>query len=173
MRRGAQQLHGFTPLNGSFARPQVRVAVFGVVVHMGGADVRLGGFESFGDVAHDVGVAEVEADPDIVEVAGVNELGQFFGRGKFVGNVFEQDADAERLGKGAQVLDGGHGGFEFAIVERLVGRAQVLHEVAERDLLGDFEGALDLVHSLDPAGPVGGGDIDRRGAGASPFVVTE
>ena len=47
----------------------------------------------------------------------------------------------------------------------------MLHQEAERNLLGDFEGALDLVHGLDARGAVGGGHVDRRRAGASPFVV--
>ena len=47
----------------------------------------------------------------------------------------------------------------------------MLHQEAKRNLLGDFEGALDFVHGLDAAGAVGGGNVHRRRAGASPFVV--
>ena len=82
-----------------------------------------------------------------------------------------QHSDAERLGEGAQVLDGGHGSFEFLLVESVVGIADVLDQKAERNVLRDFEGALDFVHGLDAAGAVGGGNVHGRRAGASPFVV--
>src|SRR4029077_5521039 len=37
--------------------------------------------------------------------------------------------------------------------------------------LGDFQGAFDLVHGIDAAGAVGGGDVDGRRTGAPPLVV--
>jgi len=73
---------------------------------------------------------------------GSDELDEALGRGKFVGNIFHEHSDAERLSEGAQVLNTGHGGFEFSFVEFFVGIADVLDQKAERDLLGDFEGAL-------------------------------
>src|SRR5258708_5374089 len=45
---------------------------------------------------------EVEADTDIVKVRGVNHLHQFLWRGKFVRNIFQQNAHPERLGKRTQ-----------------------------------------------------------------------
>jgi hypothetical protein len=80
-------------------------------------------------------------------------------------------ADAERLGEGAQVLDRSHGGFEFLFVKGVVGIADVLDEKAERNVFGNFERAFDLVHGVDAAGAVGGGDVDGRRAGASPLVI--
>src|SRR5208282_1829967 len=41
----------------------------------------------------------------------------------------------------------------------------------EWNMLGDFEGAFNLVHGVDAVGPVGGRDVDGRRAGASPLVV--
>ena len=100
-----------------------------------------------------------------------DELDEALGSGKFVGNIFHEHSYAERLGEGAQMLDAGHGGFEFLFVEGFVGIADVLDEKAERDVLGDFEGAFDFVHGIDASGAVGGGDVDGRRTGASPLVV--
>jgi len=41
---------------------------------------------------------------------------------------FDEHFDAERLGKGAQVLDRSHGGLELFLVERVVEIADVLNE---------------------------------------------
>jgi hypothetical protein len=54
-----------------------------------------------------VGVAYVEADADAVEVAYAEDLQNVLGGGDFVLQVFDQEADAERVGEGLEVLDGG------------------------------------------------------------------
>ena len=61
-----------------------------------------------------VRVAYVEGDADVVEVADVEDFEQVLGGGDFVLQVFEQDFDAERVGEGLEVLDGGEGVFEGA-----------------------------------------------------------
>ena len=47
----------------------------------------------------------------------------------------------------------------------------MLHQKAERNLFGDFQSALDLVHGLDAARAIGRGNVDGRRAGASPLVI--
>ena len=123
------------------------------------------------DRTHHVSVPEIEADADVIKVRPANHLHQPVWRGKLVGNIFQQNPHSERLGEGAQVFDRSHGRFEFFLVETFVGSAQMLHQKAERNLLGDFESALDLVHGIDASGAVGGSNVDRRRAGASPLVV--
>src|ERR1700722_14369297 len=113
----------------------------------------------------------IEADSDVVEVHGFDELNETIGSGEFVRNIFDQYSDSERLGEGAQELDGGHCGLEFLFVKGVVGIADMLHQEAEGDMLGDFESTLDLVHGIDTTGAVGGGDVDRRAARTSPFIV--
>src|SRR5579862_6137758 len=92
---------------------------------------------------------EVETDADVVEVRAADHLHQAVWRGEFVRNVFQQNSYAEGLGKRTQVFDGGHRRFEFLLAETFVGRTQMLHQETKRDLLGNLEGALDLVHGVE------------------------
>jgi hypothetical protein len=48
--------------------------------------------------------------------------------------------------------------------------SHVLYQKAERNLLGYFDGALDLIHGLDALRPVGGGHIHGRRARAARLV---
>src|SRR5450631_80652 len=131
LRGCAQQFHGLLPVDRSVAGPEVRVFIFVVVVHMSRADVVLEDSEAFGDAVHHVRVAAIEADADVVEMHGFDELDQTVGRGQFVGNIFNEHSYAERFGEGAQVLNGGHRGFEFLFVEGVVRIADVLDEKTE------------------------------------------
>jgi hypothetical protein len=74
------------------------------------------------------------------------------GGGGIAEQVFHQQTHAQRTGKGAQVLKGGKGVLDGARRPLVVPLAQMHHEVAEGDVLGGFEGALDFVHRLDAAG---------------------
>ena len=100
----------------------------------------------------EVSVAYVEGDADVVEVADVEDFEEVFGRGDFVLQVFEEDLDAERVGEGFEVLDGGEGVFEGAGVPGVVLEAEVKGDGGDGDLLGGLEGALDLVHGVDAVG---------------------
>ncbi len=77
----------------------------------GGVDADVGFFG-----VGEVGVAEVEADADVVEVADAEDLEEVLGGGDFVLEVFEEEADAEGVGEGFEVLDGGEGVLEGAEV---------------------------------------------------------
>src|SRR5580698_3433665 len=126
-----------------------------VVVDVGGANMIFKGGEAGGDAIHHVGVTAIEADSDVVKVHGLDEFDEAVRGRKFVGNIFDEHSYSERLGEGAEVLDGSHGGFELFFVEGVVGIADVLHEKAKWNVLGDFEGAFDLVHGINAAGAVG------------------
>src|SRR5207302_8288552 len=71
------------------------------------------------------------------------------------------------------MFDRSHSRFELAIIERLATRAHVLYQKTERNLLGDLQSSLDFIHRLDPVGTIGRGHVHRRGACASPFVISE
>ena len=103
----------------------------------------------------EVGVAYVEADAYAVEVAYAEDLQNVLGGGDFVLEIFEKEADAEGVGEGLEVLDGGEGVFEGAEVPVVVLVAEVEGAGGDGDLLGGLEGALDLVHGGDAAGLFG------------------
>ena len=127
-----------------------------------------------GGVGTEVGVTEVESDAYVVEVADAEDFEQVVGGGDFVREVFEEDLDAEGVGEGFEVLDGGEGVLEGAEVPGVVFEAEVEGDGGDGDLLGGFEGALDLVHGVDAAGffgvdaVAGGWDVagPERGGGA-------
>ena len=128
-----------------------------VVVEVELGDAGFEEFEGFVDAdvffgLGEVGVADVEADADAVEVADAEDFEEVLGGGDFVLQVFEEDADAERVGEGLEVLDGGEGVFEGAGVPGVVLVAEVEDAGVDGDLLGGLEGALDLVHGGDAVG---------------------
>ncbi len=116
-------------------------------------------------------MSEIETYANVVEVRAPDHLDQPVRRRKFVRNILQEDAYAQRLGKGPQVLDGGHRRLELLFAETLVRRSEMLHQETERNLLGNFKGALDLVHGVDARCAVGGGNVDRRRPCPSPLVV--
>ena len=154
------------------------VVVFGavVVVEVELGDAGLEEFEGFVDAdvlfgADEVGVADVEADADAVEVADAEDFEDVFGGGDFVLQVFDEDADAEGVGEGLEVLDGGEGVFEGAGVPGVVLEAEVEDAGGDGDLLGGLEGALDLVHGGDAVGFFGVDEVEVRGDVAGPLGV--
>ena len=120
----------------------------------------------------EVGVAYVEADADAVEVADVEDFEDVLGRGDFVLQVFDEEADAEGVGEGLEVLDGGEGVFEGAGVPGVALLAEVEDAGADGNLLGGLEGALDLVHGGDAVGFFGVDEIDVRGDVAGPLAAS-
>lgn len=110
-------------------------------------------------------MAKVEGDAYVVEVADAEDFEKVVGGGDFVLEVFEEDFDAEGVGEGFEVFDGGEGVFEGAEVPGVVFEAEVEGDGGDGDLLGGLEGALDLVHGVDAAGFLrvdeveGGGDV--------------
>jgi hypothetical protein len=107
-----------------------------------------------------VEVAEVEADADRVEVAGLEDVEQVVGGSDFVLHGFEQEADPERGGEGLEVLDGGEGVVDGGFVPGRIFEAEVQDDGGEGHLLGGFEGALDLVDGGDAADLLGVDDVE-------------
>ena len=111
-------------------------------------------------------MSEIEADADIVEVrAGMSStrrsgvessLGMFSSRMRTPSGL----ANARRCSMEVMAAS------NFFSSKLSLG-LQVLHQKAKRNLLGNFERALDLVHGVDAAGAVGGGDVEG-GAPARP-----
>jgi len=153
------------------------VVVFGAVIIV---EVKLGdaGFEELeGFVDADVflrlgevGVADVEADTDAVEVADVEDLEDVLGGGDLVLQVFDEETDAERVGEGLEVLNGGEGVFEGAGVPGVALLAKVKDAGGDGNLLGGLEGALDLVHGSDAVGFFGVDEVDVGGDVAGPLA---
>ena len=120
-----------------------------------------------------MGVACVEADAYAIEVAYLDDFEEVLGGGDFVLQIFEEDADAERVGEGFEVLDGGEGVFEGASVPGLVLETEVEDGGSDGNLLGGLEGALDLVHGVDAAGLFGVDEVERGSGVAGPVRVGE
>ena len=147
-----------------------------VVVEVELGDAGFEEFEGFVDAdvvfrVGEVGVADVEADAYAVEVADVEDFEDVLGGGDFVLEIFDEDADAEGVGEGFEVLDGGEGVFEGAGVPGVVLVAEVEDAGGDGDLLGGLEGALDLVHGGDAVGFFRVDEIDVGGDVAGPLGV--
>lgn len=119
----------------------------------------------------EVGVAEIEADAYVVEVAYADDLEEVLGGRDLVLEIFEEDADAERMGEGFEVLDGGEGVLESAGVPEVVLVAEVEDDGLDGELLGGLEGALDLVHGVDAAGLFGVDEVQVGSYVARPLSV--
>ncbi len=117
-------------------------------------------------------MADVEADADAVEVTDAEDFEDVLGAGDVVLKVFDEDADAEGVGEGLEVLDGGEGVFEGAGVPRVALLAEMEDAGVDGNLLGGFEGALDLVHGDDAMGFVRVDEIDVRGDVAGPLPAS-
>ena len=118
-----------------------------------------------------VGVAEVEADADLVQVAGFEDFHQMLGGGGFAEQVLHQQTHAQRAGECAEVLESGEGVLDGARRPLIVALAEMDDEVAEGELLGGFQGALDLVHGRDAAALLRVQQVDGGRAGAAHLAV--
>jgi hypothetical protein len=169
------------PVDGAICRsagvgPTMLVFLAVVVVEVELGDAGLEEFEGFVDAfvvfgGGQVRVAYVEADAYAVEVAYADDFEEMLGGGDFVLKIFKEDADAEGVGEGLEVLDGGEGVLEGAGVPVVVLLAEVEGAGGNGDLLGGLEGALDLVHGGDAAGFFGIDEIEIRGDVAGPLGV--
>ena len=109
---------------------------------------------------------------DVVEVTDAEDLEEVFGGGDVVLQVFEEDADAEGVGEGLEMLDGGEGVLEGASVPGVVLLAEVEDEGWEGDPPGRLEGALDLVHGVDAVGFFGIDEIEVGGDVTGPLPAS-
>ena len=76
-----------------------------VVVDVDLRYARAEGGDGFRDADGHGCVAEVEADADLIQVAKIENFDEVRGGGGFAEQVFDQRADAERTGEGAQVFE--------------------------------------------------------------------
>lgn len=152
------------PVDGACAGPEMLVAQAVVVVQVQLADAGLEEFECVIEAGvAEVGVAYVEVDADVVEVADVEDLEDMLRRGDFVLKVLDEDLDTERMSEGLDVLDGGERVLDSAAVPGIVFEAEVEGDGGDGDHLGGLEGALNLVHGFDALGLVG--RDERQGGG--------
>src|SRR6185369_3241469 len=149
----------------------MRIPILQIVMDMGGLDVRTQDLKRFRHAAHEVSMAEVEADANIAEMRTLDQFYEFVRRREVIRNVFKQNVDTERLSERPQVFDGRHGCFKLMLIEGVVAYPQMLNEKAKRNLLGNFECALDLIHCLDASRSIRGSNIQRRSPGATEFIV--
>ena len=70
-----------------------------------------------------------------------------------------------------QMLQRHHGRFGLVRIGFFFTYADVLNQKPKRRLLGNFKGALDLVHGGDAITLLDGGDVDGRNPGAPPLVI--
>ncbi len=164
------------PVDVACAGPEVVVLGAVVVVEVKLGDAGLEKFEGSVDAyvllgRGEVGVAEVEADAYVVEVAYTDDLEEVLGSGDLVLEVFEEDADTEGMGEGFEVLDGGEGVLKGAGVPEVVLVAEVEDDGLDGELLGGFEGALDLVHGVDAVGLFGVDEVEIGCYVAGPLSV--
>jgi hypothetical protein len=165
------------PVDAAAARPEMIVLGALVVVEVELRDAGLeeleGGVDAFVIFwVGEMGVAYVEADADAIEVTDTEDLENVLGGGNFVLQVFDQDANAEGVGEGLEVLDGGEGVFEGAGVPGIVLLPEVEDAGVDGHLLGGLEGALDLVHGRDAMGFVRVDEIDVRGNVPGPLPAS-
>ena len=150
---------------------QVLVFESVVVVDVDGADVAAQGGHGLGDAYGDVGMPEVQTDSDVGEVSHLENEEQMHRGGGLADEVLDEQTDAEGTGKSAEVLERGDGVLDAALRPTVVAFAEMEDKVAEMDLVGGFEGALDLVHGVDAAGLLGMQDVDAGSAGAAHLAV--
>src|SRR5438552_2385478 len=106
--------------------------------------------KGLGHIAGHVSMAEIKTDAHVVEMRSLYKFHQLVRSTQLVRNILQQDTNPQRLGKRSQVLDRSHRRLKLAVIERFAASAQVLHQKTERDLLGNFERPLDLIHSVNP-----------------------
>ena len=164
------------PVDACGTGPEMVVLGAEVVVDVKLGDAGLEELEGFVDAfvgvgCGEMGVAYIEGDADAVEVADVDNFEKVLGGGDLVLEILEQDADAEWVREGFEVLDGGEGVLEGAEVPGVVLVAEVEGAGGDGDLLGGLEGTLHLVHGGDAAGLFGINEIEVGGDVAGPLGV--
>src|SRR5580658_3951429 len=171
--QGFQDCDRGWPVNGAIAGPQVLVLGGVIVVDVEGGDAAAECGNGRIDADGDVSVAEIETDADVVQVAEFEDGPQAFRGGGLAEEVFDEQADTEGMGEGAEVLEGSDGVFDGTLGPPVVALAEVQDKVGKGDELGGFQGALDLVHGVDAAGFLRVQKVDGGCAGATHFAVGE
>ena len=119
----------------------------------------------------EVRVSDIETDSNIGEVSGLEDLEDVCRTCDIVLQVFDQQLYSERAGKGAQMLERSHRELKGSRAPGVFALAEVDNEEPKGNLLGDFEGALDLVHAIDASGLLRMDDVDAGRTAAAHFVI--
>ncbi len=164
------------PVDTAGVGPEMVVFDAVVVVKVELGDAGLEEFEGVVDAdvffgCGEVGVTDIEADAYVVEVAHADDLEEMFGSGDLVLKILEQDADAEGMREGFEMLDSGEGIFEDANVPGIILVAEVEDDGLDGELLSGLEGAFDLVHGVDATGFFGVNEVEVRSDVAGPLSI--
>ena len=105
--------------------------------------------EASRDAAHQMGVAEIEADTNIAEVGASMSSTSLSGVERSLGIFSSRMRTPSGLAKARRCSTEVIAASNLWSLNDFVADAQVLHQEAERNLFGDFERALDFVHGFD------------------------
>src|ERR1700733_8536371 len=120
-----------------------------VVVQMRGPDAGLQLCQRGCQSLPEMRVTDVQAYADVGEVSGIEDLKNVCRPGHFVLQILDQKFHAERIRKGAEVLERRHRKFEGPRTPRVVALSQVNDQKTKGNLLGNLEPPLDLIHGID------------------------
>ena len=127
--------------------------------------------DCFNGADSDMRVAKIETDADVVQMAHFKDGNQMLGRGGFAEQVFDKKANAERPGECAQMFKGGEREFNGARRPAVISFAEMNDKIAQRDMLGCLQSALDLIHRVDAAGLFRVQDIHSWRSGTTHFTI--
>src|SRR5208337_4658974 len=85
----------------------------------------------------------------------------------------QQNLGAPLFGEDVQVFNGGESGIELTEVILFIGKAQMKNEVTKREELGNFDGALDLIHGGDSQAAPQVGNGNRQSSRPPPIPVAK
>ena len=164
------------PVDACGTGPEMVVLGAEVVVDVELGDAGLEELKGFVDPFVGIGgsemrVAYVEGDADAVEVADLEDFEKVLRCGDLVLKILKQDADAEGVREGFEVLNGSEGVLEGAEVPGVVLVAEVEGAGGDGDLLGGLKGALNLVHGRYATGLFGVDQIEVGSYVARPLGV--
>src|ERR1017187_8765967 len=138
-------------------------------VYRGDAVAKCG--DGIGNPNGHVRMAQIQANSNLVKVAGLEDDHKVLGCRCLTQQVLHQQTHAQGSGKRAQMLERNgriiHGSWGPSVGSL----AEVHNQVAKGDMLGGLDGPLDLVHSVDAAGFLRMQQVDPRSAGAAHIAV--
>ena len=126
------------PVDCAIAGPEMFVLHAVIIVDVDGSDAFAKCADGSRDADCHMRMAEVEADADIGQVAHLQDDAKMIGGGGLAEQVFNQQADAERAGKGAEMFQSGDGILDAARRPGVVALAQMHDEIAERNVTRQF-----------------------------------
>src|SRR6202049_4677022 len=108
---------------------------------MRGMNTAFKNFECSGDTFVHVGVADVQAEVEL-QVRALEKIDQALGAGKLVGCVFQEHVHPALARKQVDLLERAERRIQLALIEFLLGDADMLDQIAEWNSFRDVTGAL-------------------------------